>query len=479
MQASTIVEIEEGALAVVVGAADGDRLHILRSVRVPLPDTGRDTLVNALRALQENCLQGVESAHVVFGERRLQHFTSKLPRTSPGDAVAFVVREAQRLCGVQTAAEVMVATRLLRQLPGGGLVLATTALARNVFEPIREAFAAVGIELRGLHSMESMLALAATSTDGRPVAVIECSAGRARFVLCDAQSPVQVRRFLIGGTTENNQGAMATHFAMELPRTFDWLRETKQPLPATLLLGTRASIDDASLPLLLNDDLQQVQRAVVPFQLASESLPVPSLGVGMLLSHLVARRPVLSLLDPPRLQLPWNAKHMVALAAALTAGSMFSWSAVVDGRELLRTQAARAAVEREAADLSAELATELGAPVAGDPAGSDGAPDAQAERLRTALSTRRPLSRLLAELSNSAGKELHLEELKFTGADRIEVIGIVQGRSRQDVLAAIAAFSERLGRLPYLVPGGDDEIDEVARQRNCYRFKLGMTWRNS
>lgn len=477
MQALTIVEIEEGTIAVVVGAADGDQVRVLRSERIPLPDLGRETLTNALRALQENCLQGVNAVHVVLGERRLQHFASQLPPTGANDAVAFVVREAQRLCGVQSPGAVMVATRLLRRLPGGRLLLGTTALARSVFEPMQEAFAAVAIEVRGLYSMESMLALAAAATDGRPVAVLECNAGRARFVLCDAQSPVQVRRFLIGGGGETNQVALATHFAMELPRTFDWLRETKQPLPATLLLGTRASLDDESLMLLRNEDLQQVQRAVVPFLLAADSMPVPSLGVGMLLARLVAQQQVLSLLDPPRLRLPWSGKRIVSMAAALVTGTICSLSAVVDGTEVMRTLVTREELGRQAADLSAALASEVAAAVASGQ--TSGTVDAEQERLQMALSTRRPVSRLLAELSNSAGPELHLEELKFAGTERIVVIGIVQGRSRQDVLASIAAFSARLGKIPYLLVGGEDEINEVARQHHCYRFKLGMAWRNS
>jgi hypothetical protein len=99
----------EGSLAVVTGAADDDQPRVLRSARVPLPDLGRETLGNALRALQEDALQGVDAVHVVLGERRMQHFTRQLPRTSPGDAVSYVVREAQRLCGMQSAAEVSAA----------------------------------------------------------------------------------------------------------------------------------------------------------------------------------------------------------------------------------------------------------------------------------------------------------------------------------------------------------------------------------
>ena len=62
--------------------------------------------------------------------------------------------------------------------------------------------------------------------------------------------------------------------------------------------------------------------------------------------------------------------------------------------------------------------------------------------------------------------------------DRLLVAGVVQGASRQQALAAIAAFSKRLDELPYLRIGGDEEIAEVPRLPNSFRFRLGMTWRN-
>ena len=477
MQTSTIVEIEEGALNVVMGARDGDVVRVLRSARVPLPDLGRETLTNALHAMQDDSLQGATTVHVVLGERRMQHFVSTLPKMSPADAVAFVVREAQRLCGMQAPADVMVATRVLRRLPGGRLVIGTTALARSVFEPIREAFTAVGIEVGALYSMESLLALAAQPVDGRAVAVLECNAGRARFVLCDARSPVQVRRFLIGGAGETNSAALATQLAMELPRTFDWLRETQQPLPAALLLGMRAAIDDDSLTMLQNDELAQVVRVPAPFALAQESMPTPSLGVGMLLKALCDDDVVLSLLDAPRLVMPWSSGRLLSLAAALVVGGIGTWSAVVDGNEFLQLQTAREQVAGEAAELAAAAAAAGVIPVEAGAGDDDVGGDAA--RLELALSMRRPISRLLAEISNGAGPQLHLEELKFASTDRVLVVGVVQGRSRQDALAAIATFTERLGKLPYVTVGGEEEINEVARQRNCFRFKIGMAWRNS
>ena len=47
MLTHAIVELEEGALTATVAAREGRTTKVLRSVRVPLPDLGRDGLIKA------------------------------------------------------------------------------------------------------------------------------------------------------------------------------------------------------------------------------------------------------------------------------------------------------------------------------------------------------------------------------------------------------------------------------------------------
>ncbi|MCK5941634.1 MAG: hypothetical protein KAI24_06680, partial [Planctomycetes bacterium] len=236
MKTHAIIELEEGTLSVVVGARDGDRTRLLRSLRMPLPDLGGETLTNALRGVSADVLQGADGVHVVIGDRRSHHFLSTLPRPTAKDAVAFVTREALRLGNLPAAEDVLLATRLVRRLAGNKFLFGTSALARSVWTPLASAFEENGIEVLGLHTIEACMAMACDPAFTEPVAVLECSSGRARYVLCVDQTPIQVRRFLIGAGGEQNEAALMTQLAMELPRTLDWLRETGQPLPKQLLV---------------------------------------------------------------------------------------------------------------------------------------------------------------------------------------------------------------------------------------------------
>jgi hypothetical protein len=475
MTTHAIVELEEGALNVVVGVRTGQTTKITRSLRLPVADLGRETLTSVLRSIGSDALQGAAGVHVVLGERRMQHFASTVPRLAPNEVVQFVVREALRLTGAQTAAEVLVAPRLLHRRSDGKLALGTAAIARSVWEPLRAAFAANNLNVLGLYSMETCLALAAERADGaasaETTAVLECNSGRARFVLCSSGSPVQVRRFLIGGG-EGNAAALASQLTMELPRTFDWLRETGQTLPKTLVLGTRVTIDDEMLPMLQGDDLQVLRRARPPVETAAD-MAQPSLGVAMLLARLGAGQALPSLLAPPSVALPVRARHFVGIAALLAAGFAASWSAVVDGTAMLGDRDERLEVQQETRQLEIEIAARAGT----DPSALARLPDDA--RLQTALALRRPISRLLADVSNAATPQLALEELKFGSAERVIVIGVVAGNSRQEALKALAAFGQRLRQLPFLRTDGQDEIVEVAGQPNRFRFRLGMAWRSS
>lgn len=474
MLTHTIVELEEGALTATVAAREGGTTKVLRSVRVPLPDLGRDGLTKALRGLGADVLQGVTGAHVVLGERRIHHFLSTVPKMPAREVIGFVMREALRVTGMPSNEDVLVAPRLLRRLPGNRLVIGSTALARNVWEPVREAFAQAGVEVLGLHSMETTLAMAAPPEVGQSHAVLETNAGRARFVLCDGRFPVQVRRFLIGAGSDGNSSALAAQLAMELPRTLDWLRETGHGQPTVLLLGARVGIDDESIEMI-RGDLQQIVRAKGALAVADEQA-LPGLGVAKLFEGLFEGAVPPSLLAPPEIRLPWSAGRVASLVAAAAAGLACSWSGVVDGTAFLgsRTELQAAAAATQQLQQELQELQELQRA-----ASAQGGESVDETRLLAALHLRRPISRLCSEVSNCADTSLHLDELKFSSTERIVVTGVVHGESRKGALATLASFSKRLRELPYVQSDGQEEVAEVAGQQSRFRFRLSLSWRNS
>lgn len=470
----TIVELEEGALSITAAKHDGRKGEVLRAVRLPLADLGRDSVAKALRGADGALFEGSKGVHVVLGDRRVQHFVTTAPQLTPADTTAFVVREALRLTGMPAAADVLVSTRLLRTLAGKRIVAAATALARNVWEPIQEAFRQAGIEVLSLHSMESCLALAATAAQpstGKQTAVVELNSGRARFVLCDSNAPVRVRRFLVGGGNEAGAEAFSGQLMMELPRTIEWLRETGCPVPHRLVLGTRVAIDDATIAMI-RGDLESVERALVTTSVAT-SQANPGLGVMKLIECLGAGTEPPSLLQPPRLSLPWGATRWASLIGTAAAGFACTFSAVTDLQSTteVRLQVTQSAQQHmELQQQLGEIQSTFALP-----------PDTTATEasLRSALSMRRPLSRLLAEISNSTNAQLRLEELRFASTERIIVSGLIDSQTRKEALDAFADFTHLIHGLPYLEEAGQEEINEVAGQPGRFRFRLSLAWRNS
>lgn len=470
MRTHAIIELDEGALAVTIGGRVAGATTVTHSHRVPLADLGRDTLAAALEPIVGDLLQDTPSVHVILGDRRMQHFVSVLPRMPARDLNDFVLRESLRLTSMPAAAEVMVAPRLVRQQKGGKLVIGGAALPRSVWEPLRLAFAACNVEVSSLQSTESCLAMAAPPEDQDRYAVIECSGGRARFVLCDGGSPVQVRRFMVG-SAESNPEALAAQLAMELPRTLDWLRETGHQVPSSLVLGNRISVDEGTLDIIRGD----LARVVLPsFSAdAGRGFDAPSLASTALLHELCRRNEPVSLLGGARLRLPPSPLRMLWLAAALLVGGVFTWFGLQDAaatRDLVR-QVTAASSERESLRHQLVAAT-------GDEADPMVA-DESSRRLAQALGRRRPVSRLLAEVSNAASMDVALDALQFASNERVVVSGVVRGASRAAALALLAEFAQRVRGLPYLEATGQEDIGEVPGLPNHFRFRLGIAWRDS
>jgi hypothetical protein len=470
MKMHAIVEIEEGALNLIVGGREGTQTTVLRSVRIPLADLATATVENALRTISSDMLQGADGVHVVIGDRRSQHFLSTIPMMGLRDAEGFVVREALRLANLQGPDDIMVTTRLVRQLPGKKLLLGSSALGRSIWAPVAAAFENSQLKVLSLQTMESCLALATDAWHAEPVAVLECNGGRARYVVCIHQAAVKVRRFLIGAGGEHNDAALMTQLAMELPRTVDWLRESGDKLPRRLLIGSRVGLEDESLAMLANDDVGELKRVELEVE-CEEGMALPSMGIAALLNRLAHGVKPPSMLDRPHLCLPMQKSHKVAMLAAACVAVIGGSGAVVEGREWLRVGGECDQVRSQCVELQDEM-DELVA----DRNQTDalvGSP-----LLTEALTMRRPISRLISEVSNSASAGIFLEEVQFASKSPIVISGKVQGATRQLALAAMGDFTRKVRQMPFVLVNGQDEMSEVAGQPNRFHFKLNLAWRN-
>jgi len=469
MQMHAIIEIEEGSLNVVVGGRDGASTRIVRSLRIPLADMGRETIENALRTVGSDMLQGASGVHIVLGDRRSEHFLCTVPKMSSRDAVAFVMREAMRLTNAQSGDEIMITPRLIKRLPGKNVLVGSSAVAKSVWEPARVAFKARGLRVLSVQTIESCLAMSVDAAETEPVAVLECNGGRARYVLCVDQTPVKGRRFMIGAGGDQNEATLMTQLAMELPRTMDWLRETGEALPQKLLLGSRVGLSDESIQMLASAEVGEMVRSN-PNVVCDEDLSMPDVGVATLLDRIASGQKLQSLLATPQLNMPASAGYIVTTMAAASLGVLGGLSAVVDGNAWMQVRGERDSLCAQCTDLKDEL-TEM----VSSGEGSD--EPTVSPRLTAALTMRRPISRLISEISNSAGAEISIEEIKFASKSTVVVSGLVRGTGRQHALTAMGKFTDKVHARPYLMAMGEDEMSEVVGQPNSFRFKLNLAWR--
>lgn len=469
MKTHAIIEIEEGSLTLTIGAKAGNSARIFSCERFPLSDTGGEAVGGVLRGLGTDPLRGAAGVHVIVGDRRASHFVATVPKMPPGEVADFVTREALRVSSLTSPADLMVAPRLLRQPGGGRLEIAASALPASVWQPFASALEASGMEVLALHTSETCLALAAPA-DVANAAILEYSGGRARFVLCDGDAPARVRRFILG-SSEGGSMALAAQLAIELPRTYDWLRENGHSEPRVMVLGNRLCLDDDSVEML-RGELEEIDKATFGWELPEEGA-APGLATLTLMGRLFDEKKVPSLLARPEIRVPWSRARIGSLVAAAAAGVALSVGAVADARGYMEASDERARVSAECARLEQQaFALESQAAPAGETS-------SRHPQLELALSMRRPISRLIAEVSNNATDRVYLEALEFSSTERITVRGVVKGRTRQEALAVLSQFVNGLRALAYFEADGQDEVNEVPGKPHCLRFQLGISWRNS
>lgn len=465
-----IIELEEGALTVSVGKKDAGQPVVLQCRRFPLAELAREPLVAVLRAGVVDLLEGMAGVHVVLGERRMQHFLTPVPKLPPSAMADFVQREALRIAGAGTAADVLFGSRIVRRLPGKRHVLGGAVLPRSVWEPIGAAFEAVGIEVLSLQSMEECLALAAPRNGNGTTAVLECNSSRARFVLCDGRAVAQVRRFMIANADASDTSSLVAQLCIELPRTVDWLRELGYPVPEELLLGSRLDLD-ASSQEMIRGDFARVDPARTGVRLPAMGA-LPGLATTALLRELCAGARIGSLLVRPQIRLPWAPSQVAAAMACVAIGGAATWF----GLGQLR---AGSEIRDEVAQTEAGLRTSTAELQRLRQQSAGATNDQDAMQLARVLGIRRPVSRLCAEVSNCALGLVHLENLQFASKDQVIVSGVVEGKTRKEALASLAEFAKSVGTLPFLVRNAEEDVSEVFGQATRFRFKIGMAWRSS
>lgn len=468
MTTTAIIELEEGALSITTATVHGRTVQATRSVHVPLPDLEHSTLVSILTSLSADMLRSVRDVHLVLGDRRMHHFRCDVPRMPAAALEDFVQREAMRMTGLPTVADVMVAVAGVHKGPNGTLRIAATALPRAVWDSLRRTFDESGVKVTSLRSLESCLALMAPSTAS--TAVVECGVGRTRFVLSENRTVCQVRRFIVGSSANGSSEAIGAQLTLELPRTLEWLRESGNTAPVCMLLGPRAAAGIRAIGMDMDGLPPVIERRDALADAGQGESPI---ACSTLLAALANNSAPASLLEPLRLALPLTGRRVAALAVAAAIAAIGAWSFCGDLARwrLASTRIAQLVTTADEVRHSLQDAQAAGA-VAFDSTSHEQA------RLQQALGRRRPVSLLIADLARACGK-VHLDAVDSGGDDRVGVSGFVTAASRREALEEISRFLREVRALPYLLPTALEDIGELPGLLPGFRFQVGFTWRTS
>ncbi len=472
MKLHALVELEEGGLTVVVAGREGRVPRVVRSTRVPLAALTPEEVASGLLSVSDH-FDGVDGVHVLFGDRRARCFTTKLPASSAPDLLSYIRREAVRRGAGNSVRDLLITAEVVKYHPGRLVSVFATALSEEVWAPFAKAFADSGVNVLGLSVAEESLAAATRAQTGNVSLVAEVSGGRARFVIADGRSVVQSRRFIVGAGSEYaDADAVITQLAMELPRTLEWLREGNMPIPTSVVVGRRLGVPAEDLQVLVGDPITELVEAELKVQV-DDNTHEPGLAALSVLDRIIRGEGVPSLLVEPKIKLPLTRGMRIAIATMLAVGFSASATALVNGYQARTHRNAFAsyteelrALNRALDDFSRQL------------------PDgevmlADENRLEKALQTRRPISRLIADISRNAQADMVIDDLTFASKDAITISGYVEGARRSIALASLATFARGMRALTYIGSQGGEDVRPVEGFSARFHFELVFTWRRS
>ncbi|MBK8096331.1 MAG: hypothetical protein IPK26_04445 [Planctomycetes bacterium] len=470
---TAIIELEEGSLTLTIARLHKKTPVIHTCFRMPLSDIHGVVLANTLKALVAEIPEDFGTVHVLLGERRMHHFVSQVPVMQVEDLQAFVTREAMRVAGLQTGTELLAVARFRKRLSGRRMLVATTVLPKNVWEPLAKAFAESGIKVASLHSIEDGLAAALGREHPERTAVMEQSANKARFVLVDNGGVAQVRRFIVPGmdSSDGDTSVLAAQLAMEVPRTLDYLKEINCPPPTALVVSHRVRVEPSDLEMF-KGEVAACSQYGHGCKL-EDGQAVPGMATLGLLRQLSAGRMPPSLTAGISVVLPTSPMAWVAAAAAVVIGFACGALATVKQGEVGGMQAQLNTTRLETERLEREIQA-LASPSPDEIAASP-----EQIRLGGILAGRRPFSRLLATMCATVPKGVLLEDVQFTADDRVQVTGIVEGESRLASLLALSAMATQMRAIEFLAGDGKEDVAEVEGGQHRMRFKFTMNWRHS
>ena len=415
-------------------------------------------------------LQGLDIqkalVHLAFSERRFLHFVLEAPRMPRHELDSLILRECRRLAGGDQGTQMIWASRELGR-GERGTRHAVVALTELAWQPMLTALQRGGIEVASVTSLEEAASrVPAGQVPGRAL-LLDVNQRRARLLYLEQGAVVQRRRIppAVGAGDADAAAALATHLALEVPRTIEFFANQGLKAPEAVAISPRFGFD-ATMTSMVAGELPVLALPPMPW-LLPEGDPPPGLPTHGILRALLEGSELSLLSGHPRMRR--DLRPSLAAAILSTTALALGLAGVVqldqrgDSRalELQSAQRRVADLQRETERLTAEM--DARRPHQLDP------------ELAAIVGTRRPMSLFLARVCEASAVGIGLRELKLSSQTGISVSAQVQGGNRMDALQRMSTFTSALQRLPFLA---DDRgnMDPQQSAGGAIQFEFQAVW---
>ncbi len=468
-QRRVFLEIDENLLTLSLVMFRGKAVQLQECRSVEVDDLRPDRISKAISPLVNDLGLKDLPCHIAFGDRRFVHARTTLPRLESQELQALVDREIRREGSLSGDKKILSEARLVRKLKDGRYEFTLTAVPADVWAPISEGLIAAGLNIVQMTSLDDATAASLAKTEQGPFAILDLGTSRIRFVHCEGRSVRQVRRIFLPSTNLSDaaDAAMAaSHLALEIPRTLDFLSGLGCEAPGALLVSQRLSLSEDDL-MIIRGDIPVCRRLEANFTQEGDGETKPSLATQGLINtvieassrSLLANKPII-VPRPIYLSMSWAAilalAFITCLAGVMVNADLEAAQADLDRINLATNELAGRTAEWIEANTPEETAS--------DP------------RLAALLETRRPISHLVAEVCRKVPEGMHLTGLRLLSQDRIEVTASVSSGSRLESLGLAAKFVQSLATIPYLSKQSE-EIEENRLAPENLRFRVLLHWR--
>lgn len=464
-----LVEIDGDEMAITAAEVCGKTSRV-RSSR-------RDSFVGWGGALHDEVRQAMRdvgfasaSVHVVMDSKGFAAFELNLPRLKADELTRVVEREARHRLAHGDDAPALVGIGKGRQLPNKLSTYPVVALSSEALTVLNNCIEDPLLRVRKIVRREDALALVLADHLPSCVVCLRRQRGGLQCELVENSTLKSGRRIELDDWTpgEPPSEELLGILKLEIDRTLEYFADLGLTAPEALAIDPSVGLTEWLSSGVVGDH-PVVDLHFDDGQHGSElDEPVPPATLG-LLRHLAGVAEVIAIEVQPPEPVVANVHVMAGAIGLLLAVS--SAGVVTFGRDLKGAERELGELRRRAAELREEqVQLELRGATGDESVGVDA-------ELHALVLRRRPVSRLVAEVSNLVPRTVFLDDISFDAEDRIRISGTVRSTSRLEAIRVLEGFKASLGGVSFLSLEREEVSYDATEGSQSVTFLIEGRWR--